>query len=152
MIRHYLEFRLGEHVFLLDMAQVVEVALAPPDNGSGATHRAWRGHALPLLWLTEDEAPRAQWVVVRVGEEHALLPVDEITGLLPVNDNDLLPFAPAGADTARRVDRALPRPGGCCALRLRWPPPRRQPAEAAGADAPPAAGSPIEVTQTHAGS
>lgn len=124
MNRHYLLFRSARNEFLLAMDEVVEVGLVPADAAPGSTHRHWRERVLNVRRLDNEitDGGKPHQLVVRCHDTLELLDVDEVIGLLQVHDDALLPFAPTHALTARRVDRALPRPGGHSALRLRWPP------------------------------
>lgn len=123
MSEHYLLFRDAGIEYLLAMHHVVEVGLVPEDSSENTRHRAWRDRVLPVhrLAAARAAAPLAHQVVVHGGDDMALLDVDEILGLVQVGEADWRAFAPTAAGTAQCVDRALPRPGGRCALRLRWP-------------------------------
>jgi hypothetical protein len=119
----YLQLHSGPVAFLLGVDCIQEVgAVGDIPDSSGL--RLWRDKQI-RVWnmprLFGFSGPCTHQVVVQENSRLVILDVDQIAGLMTIEENRFQPFSPVTAEASRYFDHALPLPDGRCLLRLRRP-------------------------------
>lgn len=118
----YLEFRTGPYRLLLPLDLVLEIGEA----GVAGDFRSWRGRTLPCVdlarFLGVAAAPRPQQIVVGGAGACHVLDVDQVDGLVELEDHHFATLADLSPALGALVDAVAPAPDGAgCRLRLRQP-------------------------------
>lgn len=122
----YLHIAHGGAGLLVDIHHVVEVADSAAHQDSGG-RRPWRGSQLPAVSLAArlgGNARARQQVILRHhahGEAQLALDVEQVIGLVEVEERDLQSIGAIDQRLACVIDAACTSADGRCLLRLRAP-------------------------------
>ncbi|MES2919042.1 MAG: hypothetical protein V4729_10555 [Pseudomonadota bacterium] len=119
----YLRFRTGDFRFLLSLEAIVEIGAVVAGDDTGG-RRLWREQALPVLdlaaWLGAPLARRAQQLVLSEADALHLVDIDEVEGLMELEEGQFVRITEVSPALAALVD-AVAAEAGVCLLRLRQP-------------------------------
>lgn len=141
-MNNYLHFTCGDFQLLLTASCIVEVggdsanqsAQLDKKNESKTAkdlHRIWRGRSLPLIDLgcclqLDSSQPRYQLVVYESAEQNEseliMLDVENVIGLVELEDKDFVDFAELNQQVAEFFDKSYIHPiKEVCLLRMNYP-------------------------------